>query len=519
MNWMNILKIEEGDITGGDTPNMPNEVIAEELSDEDVIVTWNDEQQQFNILLMYNGNTAFTRSSERMDGIYRHIPQWKLFLSITNELIKVYGDNHNILNSNDYTITEDRNLVFKLTKPAGWEEKPDMPEEIELYIQLYGVHTVYAGINWEDTVLEHKIGSVQELNKIYPIINEKLQEIFLHPSKFKKMDSWKDILKISPTEQTTAQRSETWQKELNDLKAEASNDWGELEFIHESDTPGGEQGGYLVEEGIEVVRLNPLNLTISNVFGEMSSNEVKAKLNYIDNQDLFGRHEDKFRFTDAFIANRYYSVEQLIINLHENPKLEEQFSEVAEAYDDYSGKDMTDFIYVQDKGKINYRFHSILEAQTTQWKEFVKMNYVEKGVKEFNTPHDRAALLADNVVSSSSNMTKITVPDIVNEINANGEKVTTGVASYLKRGQDDAWVKVITNMDNVFYVNTKTPALKGESCRIMLFNIYQTQFCVMTSDTGKYMPYGDHITTILMMLSDEKGYKENDTWYEIMQVI
>ena len=53
----------------------------------------------------------------------------------------------------------------------------------------------------------------------------------------------------------------------------------------------------------------------------------------------------------------------------------------------------------------------------------------------------------------------------------------------------------------------------------MLFNIYQTQFCVMTSDTGKYMPYGDHITTILMMLSDEKGYKENDTWYEIMQVI
>ena len=116
-------------------------------------------------------------------------------------------------------------------------------------------------------------------------------------------------------------------------------------------------------------------------------------------------------------------------------------------------------------------------------------------------------------------MTKITVPDIVNEINANGEKVTTGVASYLKRGQDDAWVKVITNMDNVFYVNTKTPALKGESCRIMLFNIYQTQFCVMTSDTGKYMPYGDHITTILMMLTDEKGYKENDTWHEIMQVI
>ena len=33
------------------------------------------------------------------------------------------------------------------------------------------------------------------------------------------------------------------------------------------------------------------------------------------------------------------------------------------------------------------------------------------------------------------------------------------------------------------------------------------------------MPYGDHIATMLMMISDEKGTREKGDWDDIMQVL
>ena len=502
---MTILKIEEGDITGGDTPNMPNAAIAKELSDEDVTVDWNEADQTFDIWLMYDGNTAFDRNSDTITNIYRYISQWKLFLSLTNELIKVYGDKHNILDSNDYTTTN-RNLVFKLTKPAGWEERSDIPKYIELFIQLYN-DRVYVGIILEEGVLEQPIMSVQALYKIYPIINKKLQEVFLHPSKFEKMDSWKDILKISPTEKETAQRSETWKKELNDLKAEISNDWGELEWY--------ESGGYWKE--VKVVEINTDNLTIRDIFEEMSPNEVKKQINFIDNEDIFDRHEGEFNFTKGFLnLGENYSVPTLILDLHRNPQLVKRFSDFSKEIDNYSGIDDTSFMY--EEGKIQYRLNSIMEEQTTRWREFVNFKYLEKDLKEFNVPSNRAALFADSIVSSSPNITNITANEIYKELNAkeNYDGLYDSIRRYLKKGQEDAWVKVITNMDSVYYVNTKTPAQKGVDCRIMLFDIHQQKYCVMTSYAGKLMPYGDHIATILMMISDEKGTREKGTWEETM---
>tara|TARA_R110000765_G_scaffold138653_5_gene238666 strand:- start:2120 stop:3148 length:1029 start_codon:yes stop_codon:yes gene_type:complete len=342
------------------------------------------------------------------------------------------------------------------------------------------------------------------------------------------MDSWKDILKISPTEKETAQRSETWTKEVNDLKAEALNNWGELEWVSQLGVMGGYWGMESIGGGVEVVVINMKNLTIRDTFEEISPNEVKNIIKYIDTEDLFERHEGEYKFTNDFLSNYEGSsindsVQTLILNLHRTPQLVERFSHFSKGIDNYSGIDNTRFKY--DMGKIQYRFEASMQAQATIWKEFINFKYLEKDLKEFNVPSNRAALFADGIVSSSPNMTNITVDEIKIELEEyhiyHEEDVVLyhSIGRYLARGQENAWVKVITNKDNVYYVNTKTPAMQGEDCRIMLFGVNQVQYCVMTSSKGRHMPYGDHIATMLMMISDEKGTREKGDWDDIMQVL
>ena len=128
-----------------------------------------------------------------------------------------------------------------------------------------------------------------------------------------------------------------------------------------------------------------------------------------------------------------------------------------------------------------------------------------------------AETLVEQVIAGSSNINKISYEGMQKVLdNIDSVPYHENISDYLKHGDKNAWVEVVTDMDNIYYVNTKTAAATGYTCRLMIFNL-NSRFCVETHDEN--LPYGDQVATLLLSLSNQKALMERGQWGRFSQEI
>jgi len=521
MSWVDILKIRDSDISG-EFPNVTNETVAEELSDEDIKIEWVERPKgisrelsdYFKITMIYRGEefaSKLVKGEIKYKNITNIINAYKEFLKIDADIRKTFGNEGMDILKQGYRMTgrttKSPKIFYTLSKPKWGKEIPHTTDEreIKIYLEFYNLHGIYGGIEGE---IEVNINSDSSLREFYNNIKKKLHTMFLRKS-------WRNIIKISETERDIVVESDTWEKEIVDLKREIDNDWGEELMWADNST---EIVGFLGDLAVRVVTITKHNLLVKEVY-EMPKEKVLIIYNTINKHrkdymylrnniirsELFGDRWSAYEIFNHF-GDNMEKLNQLDVFLSGLEAVEFNLHNI--------NFDFSPFCDIL----ITYRIEKQMEGQNTKWTPFISFDEIEKEYKKSIKPDIRAEKLLAEVISDNDNITRISHDDMLKEFKEvieNNDSHSIYIEDYLKKGNRKSWVKVITDMDSIFYVNTKTAAISGRDCRLMVFNLDYI-YCVMTN--SEKIPYGDHVAGLLLTLLNESKIPR-DNWLSLLQVV
>ena len=516
---MNILKISE-------IPNVSNAAIAEELSDEDIKVEWVERPKgvsdrrndYFKITMFYRGE-VFSFRIESGNWKYKNMTQiikaYKNVLKVDANIRETFGEKGmDILEQGHRTgqSAQSPKIYYKLSKPKWAKDIPHTTDEryVEIHLELYRGVEIYVGIEGKNQIHLTNVDNLDSsLAGFYKDIREELHEKFLRKS-------WKNIIKISETERDIARGSDVWAKEVKNLKRNAEEEWKEKITWHGTSAY---TSGFLGNKKLKVIAIDKDTLSITKDFPEVSNDIVESIYN------SFISYEDYIRIQEGIIYINIFEdrwgAEALIKVLGAQPdKLDklENFLNDLKVWGDYLTKVEFRFKPFNELERILvYRIKKQMSAQSSDWKYFSSFKEIEKEIEEAFAPDIRAETLVEGIINDNPNINKVSYEDMLKVLDKiHGEGRKENVWDYLKIGDKNAWVQVVTDMDNVYYVNTKTAASRGYTCRLMMFN-RRTRFCVETYN--EKLPYGDQVAALLLSLSNESKVREQGQWGRFSQEI
>jgi hypothetical protein len=511
MNWMNILKYTE-DISEN-ISELSNAAIAEELSDEDVKIEWVEQPQgvqrklpdNFKITMIHRGEelSSITVSSHRR--LTQVIQKYKRFLKVDAHIRETFGENGVGILGQDYRIGKSENeprIYYKLYKPKWAAGEPHSVEEsfVEIHVGFYNYNNIYVGSDTNHDVLIENVDNLDlSMATFYANIGIELSRTFLRKC-------WKSIIKISRTERDIARGSDVWQEEIKSLQKDAEEEWkGKITWDGDS--------GYLGNKKVKVLDIDKNNLSIEKTFPDISNDIVESIYNSLIN---YMHIEDNMVFMDIFDSR--WRAEEIFNVFGNNPDKLKKLEDFSNSFKESNiDPQKIEFDFSLDSFKISYRIKKQMSAQSTDWKLFTSFKKLEKDVEEAYAPEVRAEILVEQVIADSPNINKfsfVKMREVVGKIDSKISR--NNIKDYLLTGDKNSWVQVVTDMDNVYYVNTKTAAITGSICRLMIFT-NESRLCVETHN--KNIPYGDQVVSLLRSLSNESIIRERGQWERFSQEI